>query len=132
MERKNMKRIVCILLTVLVLTVLTGCGSDSKDADGNARITSKWKLIEMSVNGSTDTDETFLAMEEAPKFTCDDGKTFVFSNMKKSHSGKLQEDEDGYTLKFDDKTVDMKAVIDGDKLTITIPNKTTKLVFEAE
>jgi len=129
------KRVAVVCMVLAMHCVLWGCGN-STDADGRALITSKWVLVEWTVNGKTtvikDDPIAALTVDKQPAFSSSDGSSCVFSNNGKSHKGTLEYQGDGkYRVSFTDvKPVNL--VITGNRLNLSNDAKTFEIVFETE
>ena len=79
------------------------------------------------------TREDFNLVDEKdlPSFTCD-GKTCKFSTNGKSHNGTVTEEDGQYNIYYDDTSVTMTGVIEGNKLTLTNNKGSLILIFEAK
>ena len=123
--------ILCLALTVL--TLFAGCGSK-----GTVDITSKWKISEFTVNGTTTKmDDTpffvrMFAVTKNPKFVCKDGVNCVLTSSGKAHPGTITQEGDTYVITFPDTSKKMYGRISGDKLMIINEGGTLELVFEAK
>lgn len=125
------------VITVFMMCMLCACGSKT-DENGNALITSDWKLVEYTVNGTrTVMAETewyvklFTANME-PAFSTKDGNTCSFSVGGNSHNGTITFDGTEYTIDYDDSQKDMLATIDGDELRIYTADGKLEFIFEAK
>ena len=131
-----MKKITALIISiVLCLTVLCACGRKT-DSEGNTLITSNWKCVSFTVNGThTDISEDpfiikLFMSKDNPKFKCSDGENFTITLLQKSHSGKLTLNDDGTYLLTHDQGKDLYAKIEGNTLTIYSLEANMELVFE--
>ena len=106
------RRLLCVVMVVAMALCLAACGgSDSK----NAKITSAWSIVEMTVNGKSMTYDDSNRDAKAPQFSCADGTNFTFTNNGKAHTGTLE------------------ATISGKQMTIVISGSDSmRLVFETK
>ena len=126
-----------LAVTACMMFMLCACGSKT-DENGNALITSDWKLVEYTVNGTrTVMAETewyvklFTANME-PAFSTKDGSTCTFSVGGNSHNGTITFDVTEYTIDYDDSQKDMLATIDGDELRIYTADGKLEFIFVAK
>ena len=133
-----MKKYLSILIAMLATIICFGCGSATTYTNGNADITSDWKLLEMTTSSGTTVianDPLILQIYFAnknPSFKSYDGVTAVFSNNGKSHDATLNLLDDGrYQIDFSTGKY-MYATIVGDEMTIVNETGTLKLVFQAK
>lgn len=131
------KKLNIVFAVICMLCMLCACGS-KVDENGDALITSDWKLVEYTVNGSrtviADLEwyvKIFTAHME-PEFSSKDGNTCTFSLGGSSHNGTLTFDGDEYTIDYDDSHKDMLAKIDGDELRIYTADGKLEFIFEAK
>ena len=128
------------IFALLLLTVCLACGCKKAvlDENGNADISSDWKLVKFGVNVNTeDLADTplFLKVISAskyPTFQCPDGVNCVLSNNGKKHPGTVTEEDGVYRITFSDTNKRMKAVIFGKMLTIMNDEETIQIVFETK
>ncbi len=132
--KRSVKLIAVLSSFLIVAAGMFGCGNKASE---EVTITSKWELVEFSVNGKvTNTSgESFLfkLMTDSsnPKFVCNDGVNCVFSLGKKKHRGKITEQDGIYIIDFDDSYKNMTARIDGDNLILTNESETLEITFVA-
>lgn len=137
--KKSMKKTVLLLFgLVLAMCMFCGCGAKtSYDADGNAAITSKWRIREFTVKGTTTKiyEQPFwlqiIAAGDNPRFSCSDGINCEFTNLGKSHSGTVSFEDGVYKISFGEASNALTGVITGNLLEITNDKGTLSLVFEA-
>ena len=99
----------------------------------NSEISSKWTLVEYTVNGQNVKAENLSSAEKeiSPSFVCKDGKSCVLSLNGKDHKGHITYLERGkYSISFDDANQGMTANISGKKLTLTSDSKNITIIFE--
>ncbi len=135
-----MRKILSILLCILILScLLSGCGSGSEtvyDEDGNASITSEWRLVEFTVNDNTTVianDPPLVRIFTAhlnPAFSCPDGTNCTLRNGRKSHSGTVTKEDGKYMITFDDTSVAMIGEISGNVLTLQKAGGKLEIVFK--
>ena len=108
------RRLLCVVMVVAMALCLAACGgSDSK----NAKITSAWSIVEMTVNGKSMTYDDSNRDAKAPQFSCADGTNFTFK----------------YILHYSDSNKTMEATISGKQMTIVISGSDSmRLVFETK
>lgn len=96
-------------------------------------ITSKWVIESWSIDSETSYPLSIDDESQLPSFNSDDGKTFFLTvTGAKEYRGDLIPQEDGsYQLKYGDNPNVLTAVIEGDRLTITLPTG-TYMTFVAE
>lgn len=130
-----MKRTAALVLSiVLCLTLLCACGRKTDD-NGNTLISSGWKCVSYTVNGThTEVSEIpfFISIfinKDGPKFKCDDEGNFTLTLLQKSRTGKVTLNEDGtYTLANDYGYI--LAKIEGNNLTLYDEQGKMEIVFE--
>jgi hypothetical protein len=117
-------------MVVAMALCLAACGgSDSK----NAKITSAWSIVEMTVNGKSMTYDDSNRDAKAPQFSCTDGTNFTFTNNGKAHTGTLEKSGEKYILHYSDSSKTMEATISGKQMTIVISGSDSmRLVFETK
>lgn len=130
---KRMRRSAAILCCAIVgFALLTGCGK-AVDDQGNTLITSRWKPVEFTVNGTTTEHEPLFIWEifSFPRFKCDDGTHFTLLINGETREGTVTPEDDGtYTIVFDNNDNAFQGVIEDDVLTITSSDNNVSLVFK--
>ena len=138
--RNNKKYLlITVLLVCLAMIVMTGCGSSAVqyDDNGNASITSKWHLVQFTVNGETTVvaDQPWwikvMFRDKNPAFSSSDGISCVFSNNGKPRNGRMSFSDGVYHIAFSDTKVGMEATITGSKMVLVNDKGTLELIFEA-
>ena len=139
-KRKKHFAAVFLFIAVSFACLFTGCGSKavSLDADGNAPITSSWRLVSYTVNGSTTVVKdlhwfikVFLSSKN-PHFSCKDGVNCVITNNGKEYKGTVAYEDGVYNITLGQNTGAMTAVITGKTLTMVNAKGTLEFVFEAK
>ncbi len=124
------KKLLCLITFLVVLSGLTACG---KSGTGEADISSDWKLVEMTVSGTTSTYDDTNRDIYSPRFESPDGKVFTFTLKNKAHTGTIEKSGDKYILNFNDSNRNMEAVIKDNQMTLTISGSgSTTMIFEAD
>ena len=109
---------------------LAACGGAGSQ---NAKITSAWSIVEMTVNGKSMTYDDSNRDAKAPQFSCTDGTNFTFTNNGKAHTGTLEKSGEKYILHYSDSSKTMEATISGKQMTIVISGSDSmRLVFETK
>ncbi len=135
MKRKKYIFGICVFL---LIGLLAGCGKSGSDDTGDAAITSKWKIVEFTVNGETSrpTEEPFYVRlfiaGMDPAFSCKDGENCVFHLGKKDHKGTVVQEDDKYVIYYDDTKKPMIGRIEGKQLIISDENDKFQFVFETK
>ena len=124
------RRLLCVVMVVAMALCLAACGgADSK----NAKITSAWSIVEMTVNGKSMPYDDSNRDAKAPQFSCTDGTNFTFTNSGKAHTGTLEKSGEKYILHYSDSNKTMEATISGKQMTIVISGSDSmRLVFETK
>ena len=130
-----MKRIAALVLSiVLCLSLLCACGRKT-DENGNTLISSSWKCVSYTVNGThTEVSEIpffiyIIINKDSPKFKCDEEGNFTLTLLQKSRTGKVTMNEDGtYLLSNDYGSI--LAKIEGNNLTIYDDQGKMEIVFK--
>lgn len=78
------RRLLCVVMVVAMALCLAACGGAGPQ---NAKITSAWSIVEMTVNGKSMTYDDSNRDAKAPQFSCTDGTNFTFTNNGKAHNG---------------------------------------------
>ena len=126
------------VMLLLVACLACGCGKAVLDADGNAAISSDWKLAKFTVNGKTEVMADtplflkVLAASKYPAFQCSDGVNCVLSNNGKKHAGTVTETDGVYRITFNNASKGMVGEISGKTLTLRNEEGTLLLVFETK
>lgn len=81
------RRVLCVVMVVAMALCLAACGGAGPQ---NAKITSAWSIVEMTVNGKSMTYDDSNRDAKAPQFSCTDGTNFTFTNNGKAHTGTLE------------------------------------------
>lgn len=81
------RRVLCVVMVVAMALCLAACGGAGPK---NAKITSAWSIVEMTVNGKSMTYDDSNRDAKAPQFSCTDGTNFTFTNNGKAHTGTLE------------------------------------------
>lgn len=81
------RRLLCVVMVVAMALCLAACGGAGSK---NAKITSAWSIVEMTVNGKSMTYDDSNRDAKAPQFSCKDGTNFTFTNNGKAHTGTLE------------------------------------------
>ena len=71
------RRVLCVVMVVAMALCLAACGGAGPQ---NAKITSAWSIVEMTVNGKSMTYDDSNRDAKAPQFSCTDGTNFTFTN----------------------------------------------------
>ena len=120
------RRLLCVVMVVAMALCLAACGGAGPQ---NAKITSAWSIVEMTVNGKSMTYDDSNRDAKAPQFSCTDGTNFTFTNNGKAHTGTLEK----YILHYSDSNKTMEATISGKQMTIVISGSDSmRLVFETK
>jgi lipopolysaccharide export system protein LptA len=117
-------------MVVAMALCLAACGGAGSK---NAKITSAWSIVEMTVNGKSMTYDDSNRDAKAPQFSCTDGTNFTFTNNGKAHTGTLEKSGEKYILHYSDSNKTMEATISGKQMTIVISGSDSmRLVFETK
>jgi hypothetical protein len=117
-------------MVVAMALCLAACGGAGPQ---NAKITSAWSIVEMTVNGKSMTYDDSNRDAKAPQFSCADGTNFTFTNSGKAHTGTLEKSGEKYILHYSDSNKTMEATISGKQMTIVISGSDSmRLVFETK
>ncbi len=131
------KKVSIVLVTIFMMCMLCACGK-KVDENGDALITSDWKLVEYTVNGSrsvmaeTEWYVKLFTIGMEPAFSTKDGTTCTFSVGGKEHTGTLTYDGDVYNIVYNDSQKGMIADIDGDELRIYTADGNLEFIFVAK
>jgi hypothetical protein len=135
--KKSIQRIGCIVFVLALIGMVfmvSGCGQS-----GDAKITSKWKISEMMVNGKVTREADYspivrlFTSKDAPKFKVSkDGASCVLTIGQKNHKGTVTEEDGKYIIDFDDSYSNMIGEISGNKLSLTNEKGTVLLLFETK
>ena len=124
------RRVLCVVMVVAMALCLAACGGAGPQ---NAKITSAWSIVEMTVNGKSMTYDDSTRDAKAPQFSCTDGTNFTFTNNGKAHTGTLEKSGEKYILHYSDSSKTMEATISGKQMTIVISGSDSmRLVFETK
>lgn len=124
------RRVLCVVMVVAMALCLAACGGAGSQ---NAKITSAWSIVEMTVNGKSMTYDDSNRDVKAPQFSCTDGTNFTFTNNGKAHTGTLEKSGEKYILHYSDSSKTMEATISGKQMTIVISGSDSmRLVFETK
>ena len=124
------RRLLCVVMVVAMALCLAACGGAGPQ---NAKITSAWSIVEMTVNGKSMTNDDSNRDAKAPQFSCTDGTNFTFTNNGKAHTGTLEKSGEKYILHYSDSNKTMEATISGKQMTIVISGSDSmRLVFETK
>lgn len=124
------RRVLCVVMVVAMALCLAACGGAGPQ---NAKITSAWSIVEMTVNGKSMTYDDSKRDAKAPQFSCTDGTNFTFTNNGKAHTGTLEKSGEKYILHYSDSSKTMEATISGKQMTIVISGSDSmRLVFETK
>ena len=124
------RRVLCVVMVVAMALCLAACGGAGPK---NAKITSAWSIVEMTVNGKPMTYDDSNRDAKAPQFSCTDGTNFTFTNNGKAHTGTLEKSGEKYFLHYSDSNKTMEATISGKQMTIVISGSDSmRLVFETK
>ena len=122
------RRVLCVVMVVAMALCLAACGGAGPK---NAKITSAWSIVEMTVNGKSMTYDDSNRDAKAPQFSCTDGTNFT--NNGKAHTGTLEKSGEKYILHYSDSNKTMEATISGKQMTIVISGSDSmRLVFETK
>ena len=122
------RRVLCVVMVVAMALCLAGGAGPQ-----NAKITSAWSIVEMTVNGKSMTYDDSNRDAKAPQFSCTDGTNFTFTNNGKAHTGTLEKSGEKYILHYSDSSKTMEATISGKQMTIVISGSDSmRLVFETK
>ena len=131
-----MKKISALILSIILcLTLLCACGRKT-DSNGNTLITSSWKCVSYTVNGTQTviSDEPFVVKlfmdKDNPKFKCDDNNIFTFTLLQKERTGKATLNDDGTYLLTNDNGKSIFAKIEGNYLTLYDEQGKMEIVFK--
>ena len=131
-----MKRIVSLVLSIILcLALFCACGRKT-DADGNTLITSDWKCVSYTVNGTHTqiSDIPFYIRifieKDNPKFECNDGENFTITLLQKERIGIVTVNDDGTYLLTGENGASLFAKIEGNILTIYDDQGKMEMVFE--
>lgn len=102
------RRVLCVVMVVAMALCLAACGGAGSQ---NAKITSAWSIVEMTVNGKSMTYDDSNRDAKAPQFSCTDGTNFTFTNNGKAHTGTLEKSGEKYILHYSDSNKTMEATI---------------------
>ena len=116
------RRVLCVVMVVAMALCLAACGGAGPQ---NAKITSAWSIVEMTVNGKSMTYDDSNRDAKAPQFSCTDGTNFTFTNNGKAHTGTLEKSGEKYILHYSDSNKTMEATISGKQMTIVISGSPT-------
>ena len=131
-----MKRIAALVLSIILcLTLLCACGRKT-DENGNTLITSSWKCVSYTVNGThTEMSEIpfviriFMSKDD-PKFKCDDGMNFTFTLLQKERTGRVSLNDDGTYSLINEYGNSIFAKIEGNNLILYDGDGKMEIVFE--
>lgn len=124
------RRVLCVVMVVAMALCLAACGGAGPQ---NAKITSAWSIVEMTVNGKSMTYDDSNRDAKAQQFSCTDGTNFTFTNNGKAHTGTLEKSGEKYILHYSDSSKTMEATISGKQMTIVISGSDSmRLVFETK
>ncbi|MBR4581765.1 MAG: hypothetical protein IKO32_11085 [Lachnospiraceae bacterium] len=127
-----------LIITCLVLSaVFFACGAPKRDEFGNVPITSNWKLVSITTNG-TKTDYKnenpiikIFVSGASPKFKCD-GSSCTLTIGKRAHNGTITGQAGEYVIDYSDSYKDMTATVSADRLYLRDMDGKIEIVFEAK
>ena len=115
------KRVILGCVMLVRISLLCGCGGAAEGEE--TPITSKWELVQWTIDGKTtvikDDPIAKLATDKHPAFSSSDGSSCIFSNNGKTHKGTLEYEGDGrYTARFPN-LKPVKLVVTGNRLSLS-------------
>jgi len=124
------RKTVLAILCIAVMVVAASCSSDENKKGTGAPITSKWEYYCVTHEGATEYHMEGMDDSMIPHFSSEDGKNYTLTiTGSKYYSGEMTMNNDGsYELHNGNNPNTVHAVIQGNKLTLTIKKGST-IVF---